>query len=288
MKRILVSLIILSFGFSLAYAEGKDEVVARVGKRVITKAEFERLLSKRGGDFSKNKQMKISMLNNLVQSIALADAARKKGLDKRKDIKEILELTINSLLANELVKEEVFNKAAVTDSQVKAYYDKNLNQFKNPEQVRARHILIRTERTASVEDKKKAREKAEEVLKKIKAGEDFAKLATDVSDDPGSKSKGGDLGFFPRGRMAKPFEESAFSLKPGQLSEIVESPFGFHIIKVEEKKAEEIPAFEGIQDKVRTRALEDAKRELVKEFVEKVMKEAEVKIYAEVLEAEKK
>jgi len=107
------------------------------------------------------------------------------------------------------------------------------------EQVHARHILIAVKSAAAPTeglDKPQARAKAEEALKRVKAGEDFAALAKEYSNDPGSKDNGGDLGWFGRGRMVPEFEKAAFALQPGQTSDIVESPFGFHIIRVEERR----------------------------------------------------
>jgi foldase protein PrsA len=113
--------------------------------------------------------------------------------------------------------------------------------------VRARHILIRTEAeqgdsTGAEAEKKhaakrdEARKRAESILARIRAGEDFAKLASEFSEDPGSKSKGGDLDYFSRGQMVPEFEAAAFALKPGEVSQLVETQFGFHIIKLEEKR----------------------------------------------------
>jgi peptidyl-prolyl cis-trans isomerase D len=119
------------------------------------------------------------------------------------------------------------------DGDLEKYYRRHLDQFEIQEQVKAAHILIKVDPKASAEQRAARRKLAEKVLDEAKAGKDFAELARKYSDDPGSAAKGGDLGYFPRGTMVKPFEQAAFSLKPGELSGIVESPFGFHIIKSE-------------------------------------------------------
>jgi peptidyl-prolyl cis-trans isomerase C len=283
-KSIIFGLLV--FGLTAVQAEETD-VVARIGNRAITKAEFEQLLKRRGGEPPLDKKMETALLNNLVQTIALGGAARKKGLETRKDVQEIIKLNIDSVLANILIKEEVLDKITVTEEQAKEYYGKHLAQFKTPEQVKIRHILIKTEKLASNDIRKKARERAEEVLKKIKAGEDFVKLATDYSDDPGSKAKGGDLGFFEKGRMVKPFDEAAFKLNPGEISEIVETVYGFHILRMDERKKEELQQYESVKDKVMTMARDEIKTEKIKAFLEQVMKETDVKIFPEVLEGKK-
>ena len=121
-----------------------------------------------------------------------------------------------------------------TPQQVEAYYQANLQQFSNPEQVHAQHILLKT----TGKDAAAVRKQAESILKEAKApGADFPALARKYSEDEASKGSGGDLGFFGRGSMVKPFEDAAFALAPGQTSDLVQTDFGFHVIKVLEKRA---------------------------------------------------
>ncbi|MBX3025882.1 peptidyl-prolyl cis-trans isomerase [bacterium] len=144
-------------------------------------------------------------------------------------------------------------KVTPTDDEIKEYYEANLGQFQKPEEVRARHILFTVKPDASDADKAAARKKAEEVLAKAKGGADFAALAKEFSEDSTAAS-GGDLGTFGRGMMTPPFEAAAFALEPGQVSDIVETQFGFHIIKLEEKQA------------ARTESLDEAKDAIVSEL----------------------
>ena len=124
----------------------------------------------------------------------------------------------------------------VTAEQVTAFYNENPGEFQQPERVRASHILIGVPEGADPAAKQQALAKAVEVLKEVKAGGDFAALAKQHSTDQGSAPGGGDLGFFERGQMVGPFEQAAFALAPAQTSDLVESPFGYHIIKVAEKQ----------------------------------------------------
>ena len=119
------------------------------------------------------------------------------------------------------------------DGDLEKYYRRHLDRFEIQEQVKAAHILIRVDQKAGAEQRATKRKLAEKILAEAKAGKDFAELARKYSDDPGSAAKGGDLGTFPRGAMVKPFEQAAFSLKPGEISGVVETPFGYHIIKSE-------------------------------------------------------
>lgn len=127
-------------------------------------------------------------------------------------------------------------KAAVTPEQITQFYQQNASEFQESERVRASHILIRVPENADAAAKEQALARAAELLKEVKAGGDFAALARQHSQDPGSAVNGGDLGYFERGQMVGPFEETAFSLAPAQSSDLVETTFGYHIIKVADRQ----------------------------------------------------
>lgn len=135
------------------------------------------------------------------------------------------------------------------EAQLRAYYDSHRDQFRTPERVRVRHILLQTV-GKSPGEVEKIKAKAEGLLKQIKAGTDFAELAKKNSEDPGSKDKGGEYGWMARGQTVKNFETTAFSLKPGQISDLVTTEYGFHIIQVEEKEAAGLQPFEKVRDQI--------------------------------------
>jgi peptidyl-prolyl cis-trans isomerase D len=124
----------------------------------------------------------------------------------------------------------------VTDAAIQAYYNAHLAQYQVKDQIRARHILISVPEGSDAKTDAAAKAKAEDLLRQLKAGADFTKLAAANSDDPGSKAQGGELGFFTKGRMVPAFEQAAFALQPGQISPVVKTSFGYHIIQVEEKQ----------------------------------------------------
>lgn len=289
----ILGILLLMIVFVQGKAMAKDaEIVAKIGDKKITVADFERILgyvdTERQKLLEKNPQLKEALLKQIVQSMVIADLAKKKGFDKKADVKDQLKLFSDGFLANEYLKKEVASKITVSDDDMKLYYDGHKDEFKTPETVRARHILVRVDTSASESDKKKAKEKTEDILKKIKSGEDFVKLASEMSDDPGSKSKGGDLGFFSRGRMIKPFEDAAFSLKPGEVSDVIETQFGYHIIKVEEKKDEAIETFDAVKERINQKLLQDQIKSQVTDFIEKAMKDAKVEMHPEAITGEKK
>ena len=142
----------------------------------------------------------------------------------------------DKLLLDEYMEREV--KKAVTPEAARALYDETVKTMRPEQEVRARHILVETE------------DEAKKVAARVKGGEDFAKVAGEVSKDPGSKTDGGDLGFFTKDRMVQPFAEAAFKLEPGQISEPVKSQFGWHVIKLEEKRTKPVPSFDEMKEQV--------------------------------------
>ena len=146
----------------------------------------------------------------------------------------------------ELVKTQVVDKIDVSDAEMKQYFDSHPEEFKQPEQVKASHILIKVAADADPAQKDEARQKIEDIQKKLKKGEDFSTMAREHSEGP-SASRGGDLGYFSRGQMVKPFEDAAFALKTDQLSDVVETQFGYHLIKVYDHKDETLLSYNDVK-----------------------------------------
>lgn len=138
----------------------------------------------------------------------------------------------------------------VTDEAAKKFYDDNQAQMKRPERAHLRHILIKSDAAASPADKKAAKDKAEALLARIKKGEDFAKLATENTDDTGTKATGGDLSWIMKGQTVEPFEKAAFALKPNDVSGVVETEFGYHVIQNLEHQPESVVPFEEAKPRI--------------------------------------
>jgi peptidyl-prolyl cis-trans isomerase D len=162
-----------------------------------------------------------------------------------------------------------------TDEEIRTYYEAHENEFKRPEEVRARHILLKADASMPNEKREEIRARANEILAKARAeGADFAALAKEYSEDV-TKDSGGDLGFFGRGVMTENFEQAAFSLEPGAVSDVVETPFGFHIVRVEEKRPAGVQSIEDarqdIIEKVRTRRSREVALAKVEEAHEQIL-----------------
>src|SRR5438067_3437835 len=186
---------------------------------------------------------------DLAATITLSDEELQKYLDEHADAYRVPARVRARYVAYRPA--DFLSQVEVKDDDVAEYYALHKeDKFTEPEQVRARHILIEAAADAGADEKAAARKKAEELLAKVKAGADFAALAEETSQDPGSGAKGGDLGLFPRGRMTPAFEEAAFALQAGGVSDVVETPFGFHVIKVEEHRPGGVKPLEAVHDEI--------------------------------------
>ena len=179
------------------------------------------------------------------------------------------------LSIKELIDQQIASKVVITDEESKAYYDKNPQMFKQPEQIKASHILIKVDAKADEAKKAEARKKIEEVQQKLKDGGDFAALAKEYSEGP-SSAKGGDLGYFRRGQMVKPFEEAALALKPNEVSDVVETRFGYHLIIVYDTKPEQTLAYADVKDKIIQRMKQEKIEKEAVQYVSKLKKDAKI------------
>jgi peptidyl-prolyl cis-trans isomerase C len=183
-----------------------------------------------------------------------------------------------TIAIQKMLETSLAGKVAVTPAQSQEFYDKNPDQFKQPEQVRASHILISVPASADAPTKAAAQQKAEALLKQLKSGGDFAALAKENSQDPGSAVNGGDLGFFGRGQMVGPFDEAAFTLATGATSELVETQFGYHIIRVAEKKAAGLIALDTVRTEVEQYLLGQNQQREMKVFVDALKAKGKIEI----------
>ena len=287
--------------------EGK---VAVVNGTVITRANFDREMSRVQQRFfrkgkplsgSQLSEIKKEVLENLINHELFYQESQKQGItvdeaavdEKLKNLKErfssepefksflnkenLSEAAIKSHIKRDMAIQQFIDKQfvqriTVSDEESKAYYDSHPDLFKQPEQVRASHILIKVDPGTGESQKVEARKKMENIQEKVRKGEDFAALAKEFSEGP-SSAKGGGLGYFRRGQMVKPFEEKAFALRPGEVSDIVETEFGYHLIKVIDKKPETTISYEDIKGKLE----EHLKREKVRKEVKRQIEELKEK-----------
>ncbi len=226
-----------------AYAD--DAVVAKVGNLDIHQSELDLAVANLDPQLAQlpDDQKKVAALSAAIDVKLLAADATAEKLDQTDDFKKRMQYLTDRELHNAYFKKHVVD--TVTDADVKARYDKEVAALPKQEEVHARHILVKTE------------DEAKDVIKQLDAGKDFAELAKEKSTDP-NKDDGGDLGYFSRGRMVKEFEDAAFALEKGTYSKTpVKTDFGYHVIKVEDKRDAPPPPFDQVKDQVRQLVMRD-------------------------------
>jgi peptidyl-prolyl cis-trans isomerase C len=222
----------------------------------------------------------IKKLLTMQGSLMSLEEFKKKMAESGKSFDEIKQQVERGMVYQKIVDAQWMGKVDVTEEEAKKYYEENPTQFVTKEQVRASHILINPKELKDAgsdpnQQKEKAKAKAEELLKQIKEGADFAALAKVNSHCP-SSAKGGDLGFFDRGRMVAPFEKAAFALEPGQVSDIVETHFGYHIIKVTDRKEAGTTSFEQAKDGLIKRLSQQKQAELTNKYIDSLKAAANI------------
>jgi peptidyl-prolyl cis-trans isomerase C len=185
-----------------------------------------------------------------------------------------------SLAIGALIRKEFEEKTLVSEAESKQYYTDHPEAFRQPEQIRASHILVKVEEGSDDVVKAEAKKRAEALLARVKKGEDFAALAKEASECP-SAAQGGDLGFFSRGRMVPAFEASAFTLEPGQTSGLVETEFGYHILKLMEKKPESVMSFDEVRPKLEAHMKEKKTETALADFLKDKRTKARIDILPE-------
>jgi peptidyl-prolyl cis-trans isomerase C len=248
-----------------------DRVVVTVGNLTITAAQFDQIIDALPEQYrsvargSGRKQL----ADNIVRIEILSQEGKRRKLDETSAYRTQSTFEDANILAN-MAYEQIGKDAKLDEADVRKYFEAHKAEF---EQVRARHILIRMSGSPSpVRPGQKdlteaeALAKAQDLRKRIQAGEDFAQLAQKESDDTGSGANGGDLGFFHRGQMVPTFEQAAFAMQPGDLSEPVKSPFGYHVIKVE---AKETKSFDEVRPELERRMRPEQAQKTVDELQKK-------------------
>jgi peptidyl-prolyl cis-trans isomerase C len=240
----------LAFGLLAGPARAEDKVLAKVNGEEIHQSDVALAEEELGPSLAQMDPAAKdeNVLSFLIDMKVVAKAAEDKKVQDTDDFKKRMAFARNRLLMDSLLANE--GKAATTDEAMKKVYDDASKQIAGEEEVHARHILVPTE------------EEAKKVKAELDKGADFAELAKKESKDPGA-SDGGDLGFFTKDQMVPEFSKVAFSLQPGQISDPVKTQFGWHIIKVEEKRNRKPPAFDQVKSQIETYVTRKAQADYV-------------------------
>ncbi|RFC67954.1 MULTISPECIES: peptidylprolyl isomerase [Mesorhizobium] len=234
-----------------------DTVLAKVNGQSITEADLDLAIEDLDQQFARlpEEQKRAAALSAVIEIKLMAAEAAAKGIDKDADMQRRLAFLQQRALHAAVIDKEV--QAKITDDEIRARYDKEIAAQPAENEVHARHILVKT------------KEEAEAIIKDLDAGKKFEDIAKEKSTDPGSGANGGDLGYFSAGQMVPEFEKAAFALAPGTYTKTpVQTQFGFHVIKVEDKRAKQPPAFDEVKDQVRSLVLRDKYLALIKSLRE--------------------
>ena len=313
---LLLFLVALTTFPSLILAEDTKPPIdkaAIVNGTVITQDELDSQMdmvvdrlqaSGRVPDVSQLEEVRGQVLENLIARELLYQESQKKGIKiseeevnkqlislkgqfpneeefnkalKRMNLTEasIKEKLARDLSLKKLIDHEIAPKVKLSDSDIRAFYDNNLETFKQPERVQASHILIKVDPEADASQKAEAQKKIGLVQEKLQKGEDFGALAKEYSEGP-SGPNGGELGYFTRGQMVKPFEEAAFAMKPGEVSGMVETRFGYHLIKVTDKTPETTMPYDDVKDRLEQFLKQRKLQEEINVYVKRLEEHAKV------------
>jgi peptidyl-prolyl cis-trans isomerase C len=265
---------VLVFGGREKLRGGKE--LARINDRVITVAEFEREMEQLPPNVKTlviDEKGRKAFLENLIERELLLQEGLKKGLDKNEDILAKVEQFKQGLITEALIEELCAGKDAVSDDEVRTYYEKNRARYLLGERVRVRHIMVQT------------LEQAREIKKRLREGEDFIALAKQYSIWP-TRQQGGDLGYIQRGMVDKAFEQAAFGLRTGEVSGIVKTKYGYHIIRLEDRQKPRQLTFPEVQADVRTFLRDKKRKEILTSHVKALRERGRISINEKLLAAE--
>lgn len=254
-------------------AKKEGKTLAEVNGNVITTQDFQTEVDRLPPYLKpmvQSSEGKRELLESMIVREIVLEQAKKDGIDKDKEVADRMEDLRKRLIVETYLKKKVEKEAQISDAEMKKFYDENKEKFKAGDQVKASHILVKTE------------EEAKDVLAKLKGGAKFDELAKKVSTDS-SAAKGGDLGWFPKGAMVPEFEKVAFSLKEGETSGIVKTQFGYHIIMVTGKRPAGITPYEDVKEQIRANLLPTKQQEIFIKMKDELKKGAKITIKDDVL-----
>lgn len=317
-KRHFLALLLLLAGSAVLAQSNYPGNAVRVNDETVSNQRFQGFyvefrnskgvaVGARGDQLELLKRLRREAMDEIIEQVLVGQAAEQAGLeaDPAEVDKSIADLrsifdsesafqmkldgegftqdTFRTHVGRMMIAKQYLDKirmtaADVSDADLERYYEANKRRLTLPEQIRVRHILITWKPLGKPDDRAFIREQMTPILERARAGEDFAALAREFSDDYATRQAGGDTGMFHRGQMAPAFEAVAFALEPGEISDAVETSFGVHIIRLEERRAEELLALDDIRDQLREHVQNEQVEQAVREEVERLRAAADIQV----------
>lgn len=275
-KKQLCYIVMALIGISVSVAgcgktKAEDQIVASIGNIRLTVGDFiERIanLPVKYRDFVRKR--KEEFLDEIVNDTLLYQEAVRKGLDKDKEVRKVVEEARKKILIARLLKDQVDKGIEVSEADIQQYYKDHEDKFMTPEVMRVSHILVPT------------REEAERLSAELAKGAAFEDLARARSMDP-TAQRGGDIGYFPKGQLMPEFEAACQALEVGQASEVVKTQLGYHLIKLTDRRAPQLKPLEQVRDAIRAELRTVKRQQIFNELVEKLRQKTQVKVNEEAL-----
>ncbi len=317
MKKLILLILLFAAGGAMAQGIYPGDAV-RINDEIISYQRFQGFyvehrnaqgvaVGARGDQLQLLKRLRTEAMDLIIEQALVGQAAEKAGIDIPPEEVDTAMTELRSVFDNdngyrmklegEGFTEETFEAhitrmmkakryldslrmeaAEVSDADLERYYRDNQRRLTLPEQIRVRHILITWKPMGKPDDRAFIREQMEPILERARAGDDFAALAREFSDDYATRQAGGDTGLFHRGEMAPSFEAVAFALEPGEISDPVETSFGVHIIKLDERREEELLALDDIRDQLREHVKIEQAEQAVRQEIDRLVATADIKI----------
>jgi len=246
-----------------------DTVLASFNGQIITLGEFNQLWEEVPEEY-KLQLDKSMILDQMISEKLLIQEAEKIGLEEDNDVLEQIKKMTEQILVQVLIEREILDKIKVNDEEILEYYEQNKDSFTEKEQVHLYNILLETE------------EEAQDILEQLMAGVDFSEIAKERSTGP-SAAQGGDLGYLSKGTIIPEIEEVVFALELEELSEVIKTDFGFHILKITEKKPETVKTLEEVKEDIIQILLPDKQKEAFENLLEELKSKSEIEINEEAL-----
>ncbi len=255
--------VLATAGLGYAQTATSDPLVAKVNGVEIRQSDLAMAEEDVGQSMPANTEeaKRDYLVSYVTDMILLSKAAEERKITDNTEFKRRLAFARNKVLMEALLIGE--GKSAVTDEAMKKVYQEATKQIGDEQEVHARHILFRVPDAADKKASEEAEAKVKATIERVKKGEDFATLAKELTEDPSGKQDGGDLGYFTKDQMVPEFAEAAFKLDKGQISDPIKTQFGWHVLRVEDKRKREAPAFDKVKDQLETYVVRKAQVDLV-------------------------
>ncbi|MDD4527785.1 MAG: peptidylprolyl isomerase [Candidatus Margulisbacteria bacterium] len=267
---LLVSLFFFAFSFGLT-----DKVILRVGDSTLTQSQLDEkiaALPQQYQEYYSSIDGKKILIDSIKKEYLVYEMSNKAKYDTNKEVLAQIENIKKQVMVAQYLKDNIESKIKVSAKDAKKYYDENKDMFKKDDQIKARHILVATEK------------EAKDIIAKLNKGESFQALAREFSMDPGSKVNGGDLGWFAKGQMVKPFETAAFALKKGEYTkQEVQTQYGYHVIFVEDKKDAEQLAYKDVSTEIENYLKQNSQKEALDALLKDAAASVKVEDFSEQL-----